>query len=239
MRTSGYKFLEALEHFSDPAEFECVRASITLAQFHANGADRERRLSELTAPLARILFDRLSSRELLASAMSFSLSSRDHTVILPEETFKLPGLRYSWGWNTLEAPGFVFRNVEFFTPLDPPFLLAGKVAEFTGQYQAARANPIIGNAPLPSSNQFSHDQTYEHVSLGKRDFSFSKLQSTVVEKLHRAAKSGQPWVHGDDLRDQIGFDTAHLSGLFRRQKHWRELIASDGRGYYSLRIEVL
>jgi hypothetical protein len=193
----------------------------------------------LTASLAQILFDRLSRQELLASAMSLSLSSRDHTVILPKEVFSLPDLRYGWGWDTLEAQGFVFRSVEFFTPLDPPFFLADKVAEITGQSRVSPTSPIIGNAPRPSSNQFSHDPTYEHVRLGKRDFSFSKLQSIVVEKLHQSAMSGRPWVHGDELRDQIGFDTVHLSGLFRRQKHWRELIASDRRGYYSLRIESL
>jgi hypothetical protein len=235
-RINGCGFLEALELWADPSEFARIRDKLHLAQFQTNPALRFKVLTELTTPLQEKLFSRLRRQELLASAQSFSLPAIGSRTVLPSSTYELAGLSFNWGWNALEAPGHVFRGVEFFLPDDPPILLQDQVARLLGRTQGHLLPSLPFAVQSPESAAFWHDDTYEHVRLQGCDFSLSKVQSAIVERLHKASGTTSPWVHLNELRDGIGFSTAKLSDLFKRQKDWRRLIASDGRGFYRLNL---
>jgi hypothetical protein len=230
------KYLEALEHWSEPTEFLRIRDHLRLAQFNSNPVIRAQRLDELTAPLRACFFDRLLREEVLASALDFSMNLSASRIILPPITFALPGLAYDWGWDRFEAPGYVFVSVEFFSPDDPPILLRDQVARLLGRTTVHSLSSLQTATQTVSSAAFWHDDTYEHVRLEGSEFSLSKVQAGIVERLHKASGTSSPWVHLHELRDGIGFNTVTLSDLFKRQKNWRQLIASDGRGFYRLNL---
>lgn len=83
---------------------------------------------------------------------------------------------------------------------------------------------------------FTYDQHYLHVRIRGREFWLTRTQAAIVRHLHLAAMEGQPWVHVETLREGVGFETAKLSDLFRRQADWQDLIQSDRRGSYRLNL---
>jgi len=79
-----------------------------------------------------------------------------------------------------------------------------------------------------------HD--YRQVRIGSLAFTFGPFQAEVVRRLHAAAKAGTPWCMGKAILADAGAASTRMVDIFKSQKHWRELIDSDGRGKYRLRI---
>ncbi len=245
-KASGCNFETALELWSDPAAFRMVQAEIRILKFHHDPYEAHRRLAHQTQALQEALFDRLRRGDLLSSSIDWSPASIGRRIILPPETYSLPGLYYDWTSDTLEAEGFTFESVQFFLPADPPRNIAPFVRDAAAFPDVPLADgadptpstpgtpPATNNAPAPT--EFSADATYEHVSLGTRDYSLTPLQASIVQVLHEASQTKHRWVHLNDLRDRVGFDTEKISGLFRRLPAWRDLIVSDKRGYYRLNL---
>jgi hypothetical protein len=75
---------------------------------------------------------------------------------------------------------------------------------------------------------------YRFVSAGGRTFQLGTMQAEAVRILHDAAVAGTPWVHGKDVLRKVGANSMRMVDLFKTQRHWRDLIASDGRGHYRL-----
>jgi hypothetical protein len=75
---------------------------------------------------------------------------------------------------------------------------------------------------------------YRFVSAGGRIFQLGTMQAEAVRILHGAAVAGTPWVHGKDVLRKVGANSMRMVDLFKTQRHWRDLIASDGRGHYRL-----
>jgi hypothetical protein len=75
---------------------------------------------------------------------------------------------------------------------------------------------------------------YRFVSAGGRIFQLGAMQAEAVRILHNAAVAGTPWVHGKDVLRKVGANSMRMIDLFKTQRHWRDLIASDGRGHYRL-----
>jgi hypothetical protein len=63
------------------------------------------------------------------------------------------------------------------------------------------------------------------------------LCARVVELLHDAAKTGDGWRVGKVLLAEAGSKQSKMHDVFKGQKNWQELIESDGRGQYRLRLE--
>ena len=235
-RLSGYNFLEALENLTDPEAFRLVEDQIRLALFRVNSSARTNELAELTAPLQAILFDRLRRRDVLAAARSFSTSFGEPFVVLPPATFALPDLVYDWSFGNLTAPDYLFWCVEFFLPDEPPDKFKNLLGRQVTTAAPGKEVSCPTVTPTHAPTLFWHDKDYVHVRLHGIEFSLSKLQARIVGALHEAARSDQPWVHLEVLRERVGFETAKLQGLFRRQKGWKQLIHSDGRGGYRLAL---
>ena len=80
-----------------------------------------------------------------------------------------------------------------------------------------------------------HSADYSDVRCAGASYHLGPLQARVVRYLHHAARDGVPWCFGKTLLAKAGSSSARLADVFKSQRHWRQLIDSDGRGNYRLR----
>ncbi len=92
--------------------------------------------------------------------------------------------------------------------------------------------------PLRNGEFFTVIGDYKEVIIGGRSFHLGPCQAEVVRLLHAAAKTEEPWRHGKAVLMAAGSSSTRMADLFKSQRHWRELIASDGRGHYRLAIPL-
>jgi hypothetical protein len=83
---------------------------------------------------------------------------------------------------------------------------------------------------------FHYINDYTEIRLGDRIFSLGPVQSRIVRTLHQAALTGDPWCIGKAALHQAGSGCTRLSDSFKSQPNWRQLIESDGKGRYRLRL---
>lgn len=91
-------------------------------------------------------------------------------------------------------------------------------------------------AGTPRGPAFQQLNDYGEVHLSGLIFKLGSLQSQVVKQLHKAALTGEPWCDGKTLLHTAGSACTRLADLFKSQRHWRQLIESDRRGRYRLRL---
>lgn len=101
--------------------------------------------------------------------------------------------------------------------------------------QQAGADHVIGMLkPADTEEKTTFDVTFQHVSFKGYNFVFGEIQSKMVKMLYEAAKTDNPWVHGQVLLKKAGSLSFKPKNIFSRQPNWRELIVSDRRGQYRL-----
>ena len=91
-------------------------------------------------------------------------------------------------------------------------------------------------AGTPGGPAFQQLNDYSEVHLCGLIFKLGIVQSRVVKQLHSAALTGEPWCHGKTLLHAANSASPRLVDLFKSQRDWRQLIESDGRGRYRLRL---
>jgi hypothetical protein len=91
-------------------------------------------------------------------------------------------------------------------------------------------------AGIPRGPVFHQVNDYSEVRLSGLVFRLGQVQARVVKLLHRAALRGEPWCIGKALLGSAGSACTRLADLFKSQPHWRQLIESDRRGRYRLRL---
>jgi hypothetical protein len=96
-----------------------------------------------------------------------------------------------------------------------------------------------GQAASTSRDFVTAMPSFRRVSLGGEEHQFGLVQAAALRLLHDAARSGEPWLNGKQLLREAGSQSYTLSNLFKRKPVWRELIRSDGRGFYRLRESFL
>ena len=69
-----------------------------------------------------------------------------------------------------------------------------------------------------------------------RDYHFGDVQAKILEMLHDASRSRNPWVHGKTLIYESGSQAIRLRDIFKHKHDWRNIIISNDRGYYRLNI---
>ena len=89
-----------------------------------------------------------------------------------------------------------------------------------------------------NGNTFKVVDDYKEVIIAGRSFHLGACQAEVVRLLHEASKTGKPWCYGKAVLASAGSSCTRMADLFKSQRHWRELIASDGRGHYRLAIPL-
>lgn len=88
---------------------------------------------------------------------------------------------------------------------------------------------------------FSHNHDFTVVRLGDDEFHFGFIQAAVVEELHKASLTADPWRSGKVLLYQAHSQSRSLSDIFRRHTDpsWRLLIEYHHNGNYRLRSTPL
>jgi hypothetical protein len=92
--------------------------------------------------------------------------------------------------------------------------------------------------PRVTGDAFRVVGDYKQVIIAGRSFHLGACQAEVVRLLHEAAKTEEPWCYGKAVLAAAGSSCTRMGDLFKSQRHWRQLIASDGRGHYRLAIPL-
>lgn len=87
-------------------------------------------------------------------------------------------------------------------------------------------------------NIFRHSGDFREVYYDDRRYLFGVIQARVIELLYTASRTEMPWVHGKVLLNRAGSESLRIAALFRGNQGWRELVFSDGRGYYRLKLPL-
>ena len=119
-------------------------------------------------------------------------------------------------------------------PAEKPLIVAAQdlVVARDERDRFEHAHRLGPERPAPVARQSLAD--YRFVSAGGKTFQLGTMQAEAVRILHDAAVAGTPWVHGKDVLRRVGAHSMRMIDLFKTQRHWRDLIASDGRGHYRL-----
>jgi hypothetical protein len=99
-----------------------------------------------------------------------------------------------------------------------------------------KAHGLAGAAKPTVTSIFRQVNDYGEVHVAGRVFNLGHVQSRVVKQLHRAAITGDPWCSGKVLLAGAGSSSTRVADLFKSQRDWRQLIESDRRGNYRLRL---
>lgn len=90
----------------------------------------------------------------------------------------------------------------------------------------------------PQQPNFSASEDYRYVRLGEIEYHLGDVQSRVIQMLHEAALSHNPWVHAKTLIHESGSQADRFKDLFKHQSHWRKMVISNERGYYRLNLSM-
>jgi hypothetical protein len=91
-------------------------------------------------------------------------------------------------------------------------------------------------AECPKAPAFEQLNDYQDVRLGDLEFHFGPVQARIIKALHKAVIAGAPWCIGKQVLAQCGSASSRLQDVFKSQASWRQLIESDARGRYRLRV---
>ena len=88
----------------------------------------------------------------------------------------------------------------------------------------------------PIKKDFIASPDYRHVTFKGKELHFGDIQAKIIEILYNASQSNNPWVHGKTLLYDSGSRSESVKNIFQSKIHWRELIMSDGGGYYRINL---
>lgn len=100
------------------------------------------------------------------------------------------------------------------------------------------ANPLEILPQEKSDTAFSASGDYRYIQAEGKEYHLGDVQARVIEQLHDASQSHQPWVHGKTLIYESGSHAVRLRDLFKNRRTWRGLIISNERGYYRLNVPL-
>lgn len=83
---------------------------------------------------------------------------------------------------------------------------------------------------------FSASMDFRNVCCAGTHFHLGDVQARVVQELHRTAEAGEPWQSGKRLLTHARSRSMRMADVFKSQPNWRELIESNRRGHYRLKV---
>jgi hypothetical protein len=93
----------------------------------------------------------------------------------------------------------------------------------------------------PVSNDF-HNKSFEYyndftkISVSGKWYHLGFIQAKIIKQLYIASFTNSPWICGKTLLYNAGSESQRLRDLFKSQNYWQELIISDYKGNYRLRV---
>lgn len=109
---------------------------------------------------------------------------------------------------------------------------------FEQTYNIGQGGSIMLPDRVATESGFRFSNDYRHVTLDGNEYHLGDVQARVVEQLHDAARSRQPWVHGKTLIYESGSRAPRVRDIFKHKREWRQLIHSNDRGYYRLNVPL-
>ncbi len=228
----GLKIEEALERWSDPAGYAAMMEYGDAAadnppkgwpaERYPEYQQRHAEYVRLRKPLEEAQQERLVSGELGASGIRRHGVGREFIIT---SLFDVVWIDYEFG--EIVGPDWEFVSPEIFDPAAIP----------TNIDEPEWLRKVMSDAEVSSAvSALSHDASYRHVIVGDLGFRFGPVQAKVVRMLHVASMTDQPWRSGKDLLAEAGSNSLRLSDVFKSQNNWQDLIESDERGDYRLRV---
>ncbi|MEM8833635.1 MAG: hypothetical protein AAGB32_03735 [Pseudomonadota bacterium] len=83
---------------------------------------------------------------------------------------------------------------------------------------------------------FKHTGDYRSVIANGEEYHFGDVQAAIIKLLHEAAKTPSPWVHSKTLLSKSGSTSSRMRDIFKSKDVWKQIIASNKRGYYRLNV---
>lgn len=107
--------------------------------------------------------------------------------------------------------------------------------KFEETYELPPSN-VLEFAKEPPAPEFTASEDYRHIVFAGEEYQLGDVQAQIIEQLHDAMRSRNPWVHGKTLLHNAGSRTVRMRDIFKNKPNWRNFIASDERGYYRLNL---
>lgn len=189
-------------------------------QANEENVGRVTRAAAIYDEMARLLIEN-SLKD--GSLFALGLSHPDAPLKkIPETYWHFLELDYDKACATAPAHGLAFHGVQIGLQDD---------------FQQIMSGLGLGDAPLFEDRSFWHSPDYHEVRLNGELFKFpGSKQRKVIQLLHEAAKSDDPWRYGLALLGDVGSNDAsnRLGNLFSKHPAWGRLIISDFKGFYRL-----
>jgi hypothetical protein len=129
-------------------------------------------------------------------------------------------------------------NVSVPTGDAPVFVMIGDLLirrEERDRFEAARGFRADGRRL--GEPAFIASPDYQDVSCTGHRFRLGPIQAEVVRALHEATLAGDPWQNGKAILSAARSRSLRMADVFKSQKNWRELICSNRRGKYRLKLD--
>lgn len=91
--------------------------------------------------------------------------------------------------------------------------------------------PQLRSKPAP---QTTYDPLFQAITFNDTEYNLGQVQAQIVKQLYDAHQAGQSRVHFKTLIESAGAKSMTMRDIFRSQPRWKDLIHSNGRGYYWL-----
>jgi hypothetical protein len=236
----GLSFEEALQRWSPPDKYAAMlelKSPRTSMDFRIKGISARKREYRLAREeLEDGLFELLRRGELRSSAGNPLGGEDDPRVLVDPDVYNDQRLSYDPVGECIVGSDVRLQDVRIFGRNRVPLGLDEALRLTASPTSPTTARSLEAGMPPSGEAGFRHDATYEHVWIGNQEFLLTRFQADVVRELHQAWVRGQPWMHREQLREAVRFESDKLSHLFRRMPDWHELIFSDRRGNYRLNL---
>ncbi|NDF11602.1 MAG: hypothetical protein EB060_02140 [Proteobacteria bacterium] len=111
--------------------------------------------------------------------------------------------------------------------------------KFEAQYEIIPLSDVDCDRGCDCPNaDFSYTGDYRHVTINGEEFQLGAVQAMIVQQLHDASASMNPWVYGKTLLFIANSRSMKLREVFKSKNEWSKLIVSDGRGQYRLNVPI-
>jgi len=228
---------KALERYSDPdewaamSEYEDAREYISVsAEFRPHPKEeRHKEYRRRREPLEAALIEKLVSGELVGTTLGESSDPSSGRDVIHKSRWRHLDIDYDF--DDASGGGSVFPNLEIAEVGAIPLNVT-----YIPDWVLEQTAPDEGCNDMPTG--VVQDAGYQHLVIGGRNISFGPYQAKVVAALDEASDTPNPWRSGKELLQAAGSDSRNIGELFRSKSGWRDLIESDGRGYYRLKISL-
>lgn len=214
----GIEAEEALRRWSEPSAYQAMIECSDAARTISTGDVSQRHLEygRRRQIVESAFIDLLKRGTVIASGIEKYATGRE---VIEPSLWEVLEINYEL--DDIDGEHCHYRSAEFFEASDIPLNILN------------RPDWI---ATLVPDVTFTADPDYRNVTLAGRRYELGAKQALVVRKLHDGLKAENPWVSGKELLEAAGSEAAKIRDLFKSQARWEDLIESDRKGRYRLRV---